>query len=330
MKNILIALIVLITVPSCNTDNKPEFIIKGKIIGELKGPLQLMQNGEFTKLENKDNTFEIKGTCENVQKAEIWYGFSSQVVYYGPGITELTLHTEDKNKNIVEGCVENKLLNKVLKDLLFVDESDKERRKILIQNFIAKNKNSIVTLALFNPANTMDWETEEYKKTFNQLADHVKQTYAGKIIAETIQLRENISVGRTFIEISLPNINGDTISLSNIVKENKITVLDFWSSTCGYCRDDAQILLKYYPELKAKGLEVFACSLDKRKDRWTKAIDKDKTNWIHVMDKDHTTALSYDLAAIPVVLVINNEGKIIANDLKRMELVEYLRKELNK
>jgi thiol-disulfide isomerase/thioredoxin len=289
-----------------------------------------MQDGNFTKLENKNNTFEIKGKCDKVRKAEIWYGFNSQIIYYGPGTTTLTIYTEDKNKNIVKGCKENKLLNVFNNEFSSIDINDAEKRKQLIKNFINENKNSIVSIHLFAPGNTKDWDIKEYKESFDQLANHVKQSYEGEIIAKTIQVKENAAIGREFIEISLPGIHGDTIALSNVVKKNKLTVLDFWSSTCGYCRDDAQVLLKYYPELKDKGLEVFACSLDRRKDRWIKAIEKDKTNWLHVMDKDHTTANNYYLTAIPVVLVINNEGKIIANDLARMELVEFLRKELKK
>ncbi|MCT4604124.1 MAG: TlpA family protein disulfide reductase [Marinifilum sp.] len=330
MRKILTIIAIVACFISCNQTNKTEFTIKGKIIGEVKGPLQLLQDGKFIKLENKDNTFELKGSIENIQEAEIWYGFESQLFYYGPGTTELTLHVEQQKKNTVSGAVENQIFKNFLDQLTAIDEKNVEKRKSLIIDFVQKNRNSQVAIRFFEPKYTLKWENKEYKEAYAQLADHVKQSYVGKIIGETVRLKENSEVGRKFIDISLPNLKGDTISLSDVVKENKLTVLDFWSSTCGYCRRDAQVLLKHYPELKEKGLEVFACSLDRRKDKWMKAIDEDKTNWIHVMDKEQSTANDYYLVSIPVVLVINNKGEIIANDLSPEGLVEFLRKELEK
>lgn len=60
-------------------------------------------------------------------------------------------------------------------------------------------------------------------------------------------------------------------------------------------------------------------SSDFRKESWLKAIEEDKTDWTHIlMDREHVKEINkaYNITGIPLILLIDPEGKIIERNLR--------------
>lgn len=67
--------------------------------------------------------------------------------------------------------------------------------------------------------------------------------------------------------------------------------------------------------------------MDENKEKWIKAIEKDKLNWYHVNDfkgNGSKASLIYGVEGIPDSFLIDQNGKIIARDLRGEELNEKL------
>jgi thiol-disulfide isomerase/thioredoxin len=127
------------------------------------------------------------------------------------------------------------------------------------------------------------------------------------------------------LEIALPTVKGDTLTLSSL--KGKVILLDFWASWCGPCRSSNRQLVKLYSRYKDKGFEILGVSLDENKKDWIKAISKDKIKWLQINDAggwDAKTAIDWNISQIPTSFLVGRDGKIIAMDLEKAELEKAL------
>jgi len=105
-------------------------------------------------------------------------------------------------------------------------------------------------------------------------------------------------------------------------------LIDFWASWCKPCRLENPHVVKLYKEYRDRGFEVYGVSLDKNKQAWVNAIQQDGLEWIHVSDLqfwNSTAAKLYDVSSIPQTYLIDEDGKIIAKNLRAAELGKKLK-----
>ena len=144
------------------------------------------------------------------------------------------------------------------------------------------------------------------------------------------QLFAQPEVGTKAPDIILPNTMGETLKLSDL--RGKVVLLDFWASWCGPCRHSNQAMKSVYKKYKEQGFEIFAVSIDDRKNAWLNAIRQDKITWPQVIDTKATAGGSmlnvWKVRYIPNTFLIDKEGKIIAVDPGKDELVSILKKVL--
>ena len=119
------------------------------------------------------------------------------------------------------------------------------------------------------------------------------------------------------------------------MKENlgKVTIVDFWASWCGPCRQENPNVVAIYKELHSKGLNIIGVSLDKDAKAWKDAIAKDKLTWNHVSNLkfwDEPIAAQYKVESIPATFILDASGNIVAKDLRgdalRAKVIELLAK----
>lgn len=125
-------------------------------------------------------------------------------------------------------------------------------------------------------------------------------------------------VGQEAPDIVMNDLEGNTRKLSDL--RGKVVLIDFWASWCGPCRRENPNVVKAYAEYKDKGFDVFSVSLDKTADRWKAAIEQDGLLWSnHVSDLkgwQNAAAKLYDVHSIPATFLIDQEGKVVASNLR--------------
>ena len=203
------------------------------------------------------------------------------------------------------------------------------------KGFIDKNNGAFATIIALN---LLDPETEfsYYQKVDEALGKQypTSQTLkpfhdfiAKKSVeaAEKMKDMEKWGPGVTAPDFTVKDENGKNISLSSF--KGKIVLLDFWASWCGPCRKDNPSVVLAYKKYHPMGLEIFGVSLDKEKDKWLEAIKADNLTWKHgseLKEWQSSFVPLYEIQGIPMNILIDKEGKIIAKNLRAPVLEKKL------
>jgi peroxiredoxin len=122
----------------------------------------------------------------------------------------------------------------------------------------------------------------------------------------------------------LPDINGKEIALSSL--RGKAVLLHFWAAEDEGSRILNSLLVDAYKKYKNKGLEIYQVNVGQNRSEWIDVIDKDKLTWINVGDLEGSTdaVLKYNIQSIPYNYLLDKEGKIVAKNLKGIDLDKAL------
>jgi peroxiredoxin len=126
-----------------------------------------------------------------------------------------------------------------------------------------------------------------------------------------------LDIGGLAPEIELLSPTGEMVKLSSL--RGKVVLIDFWASWCRPCRAENPNVVRVYNQYHDKGFEVYSVSLDNSADRWKQAITQDGLTWTHVSDlkgwKSSAAAL-YKVSGIPKTFLLDQNGRILAKDLR--------------
>ena len=118
----------------------------------------------------------------------------------------------------------------------------------------------------------------------------------------------------TAIDITLPDRNGKSRSLSELLGNGRRTLVVFSVLT----HPDAPLINKAVARCHAAGMNVYQVSLDNDQYGWREAAEN--LPWVNVLDPEadrSSNALKYNVSKIPVFFLYNERGELIdrADDL---------------
>jgi len=205
-----------------------------------------------------------------------------------------------------------------------IDAVQRQKRALIKIEFVKLHPDSIVSAYILSVYSTT-WGKENTSELFENFPEELKETEYGKNISNYIRLNKNPKPGDRFIDFEMEDTNGKMKKLSAF--KGKIVLLEFWASGCGPCRMENPRLVRTYRKYKPSGFEIFAVSLDTRKENWLKAIEKDGLPWLQVSDlkgQNNSASLIYGINGIPDNFLIDKNGIIIGRNLRGEKLNKKL------
>jgi thiol-disulfide isomerase/thioredoxin len=109
-------------------------------------------------------------------------------------------------------------------------------------------------------------------------------------------------------DFTLQDISGKSVTLSDY--KGKVVLLEFWATWCPPCRASVPGLEKLHKLYKDKGLVVLAVSMDEGGWDVVRSFVKEYGITYAVLKGTEDVAVHYQVRSIPMLIVLNREGKI--------------------
>lgn len=132
---------------------------------------------------------------------------------------------------------------------------------------------------------------------------------------------------KPFKDLTMENTEGQSVSIEAEIEKHELTIIDFWASWCGPCRRAMPTVVELYAKYKDRGLGIIGISLDNDKSDWIKAIKALNITWTQVSDLkgwENAAARKFEINAIPHMMVVDKNGRIIKNGIREEELEQFI------
>ena len=139
-----------------------------------------------------------------------------------------------------------------------------------------------------------------------------------------IAKQERLEVGQPFIDFTLQTADGENVTLSERIAQNKLTLVDFWASWCGPCRHENPVVKAAYEQFHELGFDVIGVSVDQDEKDWLQAVNEDQLPWTQVRDTERSVSEDYMIYYIPSNFLFDQSGNMVAKGLRGEELTAKL------
>ena len=312
-----------------------KFTFKGKIeepVPYLIG-IEGMQGGAEIFLENGKYTAEIEQSGPYMSHSLV-NGGNTQSVFYN--IAKTHSDVMDKHGIDIEAIMQEMYSPDIteerideLQDMMnkAFAESD-SLQNIIIEAYEAENPLSYYALTrLYYDMGTMSLEDiAEELQPYTENGTFASSPLVKKI-SEYLTANSHLMKGQPAPDFTVPDMEGNDVTFSSIYPKHKVTMIDFWASWCGPCRNFNPVLVEIYNEYHDKGFEIVGVSMDNDKESWLQAIKDDGLTWIQLSDLAYWNTKPrelYNVSYIPQNVLVDSEGKIIATKLDEAGLEEVL------
>ena len=209
-------------------------------------------------------------------------------------------------------------------DILYTDKEVIKQREI---DFLKKHPDALVSAYILYGNKRLN--QEEVREIFSGLSEEVQKSSLGQRTAKYLET-DVPNRGEQYVDISILNSEGKTIKISAL--KGELTLLQFWSSGCGFSRMMNSTLSKLYTKYHSEGFEVISISNDKNKNAWLQAIEEDSLPWpknYNLNSRYGKAFKTYGIQGTPSNFLIDSEGIIVAQDLRNEELEKTIKAYLN-
>jgi len=192
-----------------------------------------------------------------------------------------------------------------------------EEAKNFELNYAKENPDALISALIIDKVLTTGaLPVPEIKELYESLAPEIKNTKVGQKIKSRLEKADNASIGSKAPNFKAPTPNGKELALNDVL--GKVTIVDFWAAWCKPCRAENHNVVRIYNKYKDKGLNILGVSLDRNADEWKKAIQEDGLAWNHVSNVQYFDEIAelYNVNAIPATFILDENGVIVAKDLR--------------
>lgn len=363
MKKIVLTLGVILSLYACNSTPEG-FSIEATIAGDLEDGTKVFlkkseKGGQPTDIDTTTVTagsFTFNGTQDT---PEIHYIAIDKIRGYIPvvlenGAIEIAVQKDSINFADIKGTLQNDLFadylneSRAMSQRVMSMQNDmrnaqsakdtatitslkdeyaelQEEAKSFEMDYIKGNPNALISALLIDKIlGTKALPESEIKELFDALTPEVKATSAGLTLSEKINRISNATIGTVAPNFSAPTPTGEKLALNDVL--GKVTIVDFWAAWCRPCRAENPNVVNVYNKYHEKGLNILGVSLDRKADDWKKAIEDDGLVWNHVSNVKYFDEIAqlYNVNAIPATFILDEEGVIIAKNLRGPALEEKI------
>ncbi len=287
--------------------------------GEIDSALVNSNSFKFDTELNESVVYTMLFTKDRQNFKEVWIENSKMTFDASNGDFKKAKITGSRNQRLFEE----------MQDYIYsnVENESKENIQKKKVSFIESHPNSVVSAYLLH--GNRELNKEEAFILFANLSDEVKQNSLGKKIAKNLE--NNIAtIGEEFPDFKVQNNKDEMKQISELT--GKLTLLQFWSSTCSGSRMINPNLKGIYKKYNSDGFQIIGISRDRNKENWISAIEDDNLPWPQLSNLNSWEGevfQAYGISSTPSNVLIDGQGIIIAKNVDIQDLENQVSKYLN-
>ena len=297
---------------SGETDSTYLCMVYSEKRNELNAPFFIEPGNISIKLVETPGASRVGGTKCNEQ----WQELNDSVMTIGKEINRIAEHIYG---NTIDEMEQQKGMEQI--------EKLNQRFAAIVVKTTEKNiKNEFgYFLLTYYPEELIDNQTR--MKLIDKLPDEKQKRPAIQEMLANLKQASESAEGMTIKDFTQPGLDGTPVSLLGEVSKSKITVIDFWASWCGPCRQEMPFMVELYDKYKDKGLGIIGISLDEDSDAWKAATQQLNIPWVQMSDLkgwENAIAKHFCVTSIPHTIVVDQQGKILKRGLRSEKLEEFV------
>ena len=252
--------------------------------------------------DNKDVAFV--GDLNNPQAVEIM-GSETQAELdaYNDQLDEINMQIRDLYAVMQQAFSDNDSIK--MDSLNKVGTALMEQQDNFRDEYIKAHPESFVTHYILDGVK-QDYPLDQLK---DLMAGFTTESIYRDHLNDYVAKQERLEVGQPFIDFTLQTKDGENVTLSEKIGQNKLTLVDFWASWCGPCRHENPVVKAAYEQFHELGFDVVGVSVDQDEEAWLKAVEDDQLPWTQVRDSENKASELYMIYYIPSRFI-----KIMMND----------------
>ena len=109
--------------------------------------------------------------------------------------------------------------------------------------------------------------------------------------------------------LSLRLLTGEALTLADL--EGKVVMVDFWSSWCPPCIEEAPVLAATYPLYADRGVEFIGVAIWDDDSEVSRYIERFSVTYPNAIDAQGKVAINYGVRGIPEKYFIDRDGTLV-------------------
>ena len=107
----------------------------------------------------------------------------------------------------------------------------------------------------------------------------------------------------------LPLLDGDVLDTKEL--RGKVVMVDFWSSWCPPCIEEAPVLASTYPRYADKGVEFVGVAIWDQEAEVNRYVERFNMTYPNGIDAQGRVAISYGVRGIPEKFFLDRKGRLV-------------------
>ncbi|MCL2417239.1 MAG: DUF4369 domain-containing protein [Bacteroidales bacterium] len=283
----------------------------------------ILENAKIKAVTDTDIRTRVSGTANNDRLLELADSESAIARKANAIGQELRDAHEAGNTALAEALV-----------VRFREASNETRAKIqkLRVEFIKNNINNAAGQSQLASVRSQ-LPIDELEKLIAGADRHSRQTHEVLAVVERIEAMRKTAVGQPFVDLTMPDPDGNMISISDFVGTGYL-MIDFTGTWCGPCRAGKPAMIETFNRFNSMGFNIIGVWFEQSHDAWIRGMEAlNMPDWPQMSDIrmwQSDGARLYAVPHVPYSVLINPDGIIIARSLRGDDLNDKLEERLGR